>query len=107
MKQEKLCLYISRYDISEEIIRTLNTFGISDIQPINIGKKGAMRALFSHDQKDVVVVYGELITDDIIRVLQHEEYKIVHYRTIRNLVSETRNIQKIFENTNESEESVD
>lgn len=101
MKQNKLALYLTRYKVREYEIEILNRFGITDINPINVEEKGAMRTIFSHDPENVIVIYGSNFEQATLRVLRNEDYEIVEFDRIRSLLESTEQIYKMFEGEDE------
>ena len=104
MKQNKLALYLSKYNVREEEIEILNRFGITDINPINVKEKGAMRIVFSHDPENVIIIYGINFERETLRVLRNEGYEIVEFDRIRSLLESTEQIYEMFEGKDEKTE---
>lgn len=104
MKQNKLCLYLSVGSIHESDIETLNEFGIKDINPICVRDKGSMRVIFSHDPKDVIIVYGRNFWSDVLSVLRNEGYERIEFDRIEGIVGATKQIHKMFEGSDEKTE---
>lgn len=104
MKQNKLALYLTRYEVKEHEIEILNRFGITDINPINVEEKGAMRNIFSHDPENVIVIYGFNFDQARLKVLCREGYETVEFDRIRSLLESTEQIYKMFEEEDEKTE---
>lgn len=103
MKQNKLALYLSEYKVREQEIEILNRFGITDINPINVEEKGAMRIVFSHDPENVIIIYGSNFEQATLRVLRNEGYETVEFDRIRSLLESTEQIYEMFEGKDEKD----
>lgn len=102
MKQNKLALFLSRYDVHETDIEILEWCGLKDINPICYSDKGSMGIIFSHNPKDVIVIWDNRNSShDVWSVINYEGYKIVNYDDIKQAVKTIIKTQEIFEGNTE------
>lgn len=99
MKQNKLCLFLSAYEINETDLAILEYAGLKDINPINYKEKGMMREIFSHNPDNVIIVWDNVHSDsaEVYGVLRDEGFNFVMYNDIKMSVRTIKSVQEMFE----------
>lgn len=99
MVQNKLCLFLSAYEINQTDLAILEYAGLKDINPINYKEKGMMREIFAHNPDNVIIVWDNVHadSDDVYRVLRDEGFNFVMYNDIKMAVRTIKSVQEMFE----------
>ena len=98
MVQNKLALFLSKYEPNATSINILERAGLKDINPINYNERGAMRIIFSHDPENVIVIWDDRYGNpELKEILSNEGYKTISYNEIKDAVKVIIKVEKIFE----------